>query len=122
MKASPCLIFNGNCAEAIKLYEKAFGTKATSCQYKDSPPPEGFPLRPKTAELVMHGALPIGNETIYLCDTTPDKPATFGNGAFACVELDDEQSLRSAFDVMKEGWRVFLRGSKNLLERMLCRA
>ena len=28
MKTSPYLVFNGNCIEAIALYEKAFKTKA----------------------------------------------------------------------------------------------
>ena len=38
MKTSPYLVFNGNCMKAIKLYEKAFKTKANYCQYKDTPP------------------------------------------------------------------------------------
>ena len=112
MKASPYFIFNGNCAEAIKLYEKAFGTKANYCQYKDAPPSDEFPSQPETAELVMHGILPLGNETIYLCDTTPEHPAAFGNGAFACVELDDADSVNAAFDVLKENGKVFCKPQK----------
>jgi PhnB protein len=88
MKISPYLIFNGNCAEAIKLYEKAFGAKADFCQYKDAPPSDDYPVGPGTEEFVMHGILPIGNSTIYLADTTPEQPVAFGNGSFACVELD----------------------------------
>jgi PhnB protein len=108
MKASPYLIFNGNCVEAIKLYEKAFNTKANYCKYKDTPPMEGMPPMPaEIAELVMHGILPIGNETIYLCDTTPDKPTTFGNGSFACVELDNAEDVKAAFEILKEGGKVF---------------
>lgn len=107
MKASPYFIFNGNCMEALKLYERAFGTKASYCQYKDTPPSEEYPIQPGTEALVMHGILPIGNETIYLCDTTPDKPAAFGGGAFACVELDDAESVKAAFEVLKEGGKVF---------------
>jgi len=107
MKASPYLIFNGNCVEAVNLYEKAFGAKATICKYKDAPPSEDFPPQPGTKEFVMHGILPIGAETIYLCDTTQNQPVTFGNGAFACVELDDEKSVRAAFDVLKAGGKVF---------------
>jgi len=83
MKASPYLVFNGNCVEAIKLYEKAFKTKATYCQYKDIPPNEHYPLPPGTEEYIMHGVLPIGNEAIYLADSTPDLPTTFANGSFA---------------------------------------
>ena len=107
MKASPYLIFNGNCIEAIKLYEKAFNTKANYCQYKDTPPSKEYPIQPGTEEFIMHGILPIGSETIYLCDTTLDKSSTFGNGSFACVELDNADAVKSAFDVLKEGGKVF---------------
>ena len=107
MKVSPYLVFNGNCIDAIELYEKAFNTKADYCKYKDTPPSEDYPIQPGTEELVMHGTLPIGSETIYLCDTTPDMPAAFGNGSFACVELDSADAVKSAFEVLKDGGRVF---------------
>jgi len=93
MKTSPYLVFNGNCLEAIALYEKAFKTKANFCQYKDAPTSEDFPVPQGAEEFVMHGILLIGNETIYLADTTPDQPAAFGNGSFACVELDSANRL-----------------------------
>ena len=109
MKASPYLVFNGNCIEAIKLYEKAFNTKAVGiCRYKDTASfTEGYQPNPAIDELVMHSILPIGNETIYLCDTTPDNPSTFGNGSFACVELDNAGDVKSAFEVLKEDGKVF---------------
>ena len=107
MKTSPYLVFNGNCIEAIKLYEKAFKTKASYCQYKDTPPSEDYPIPPGAEEFVMHGVLPIGNETIYLADTTPDQPAVFGSGSFACVELDNAEDVKFAFEVLKEGGKVF---------------
>ncbi|MDR0318814.1 MAG: VOC family protein [Nitrososphaerota archaeon] len=107
MKASPYLIFNGNCVEAIKLYEKAFNTKANYCQYKDTPPSKDYPIQSGTENLIMHCILPIGNSTIYLCDTTPDRPTVFGNGAFACVELQTAENVRLAFEILKEDGKVF---------------
>ncbi|MDR2204063.1 MAG: VOC family protein [Nitrososphaerota archaeon] len=107
MKASPYLVFNGNCIEAIKLYEKAFNTKATYCQYKDTPTNTNYPIQPGTEEFIMHAILPIGNCTIYLCDTTPDCKTIFGNGAFACIELDNEKAVKTAFEILKEGGKVF---------------
>jgi len=107
MKATPYLIFNGKCMEAIKLYEKAFNTKANYCQYKNTPPNENYPVQTGTEELIMHAVLPIGNSTIYLCDTTPNRPTTFGNGSFACVELDSENDVKTAFEVLKADGKVF---------------
>ena len=107
MKVSPYLVFNGNCMEAINHYEKAFDTTANYCKYKDAPPSGEYPVQPGTEELVMHCTLPIGNGSIYLCDTTPEYPAAFGNGSFACVELDNAEKVKSAFEVLKEGGKVF---------------
>ena len=107
MKASPYLIFNGNCMEAIKLYEKAFKVKANYCQYKDAPPSEQYPIQAETEELIMHAMIPIGSETIYLADTTPDHPTAFGSGSFPCIELDSEEEVKFAFEVLKEGGKVF---------------
>jgi PhnB protein len=107
MKASPYLIFNGNCAEAIKLYEKAFNTKANCFYYKDAPPSDEYPLQPGTEEFIMHGILPIGSSTIYLADTTPDQPAAFSNGSLPCVELDDADAVKAAYEILKDGGKVF---------------
>ena len=107
MKTSPYLVFNGNCIEAIELYEKAFHAKADYCKYKDAPPSEHYPVLPGTEELVMHCVLPIGSESIYLADTIPEMPTTFGNGSFACVELDSADDVKEAYEVLKEGGKVF---------------
>ena len=107
MKVSPYLVFNGNCEEAIAFYEKAFNAKADFCRYKDTPPNEEYPLQAGTEELIMHGTLPIGAGSIYLCDTTPTMPTTFGNGSFACVELDNAEEVKVAYEVLKEGGKVF---------------
>jgi len=107
MKATPYLIFNGNCSEAIELYEKAFKTKANIFRYKDSPPSEEYPIAPGTEEFVMHGTMPIGKGMIYLADTTPEQPASFGNGSFPCVELENEAEVKAAYEILKEGGKVF---------------
>lgn len=107
MKASPYLIFNGNCKEAVGLYEKAFNTEANLCYYKDAPSSGDEKMPAELGELVMHGILPIGKTTIYLCDTTPDNKTTFSNGSFACVEFDSVEEVKSAYSVLKEGGKEF---------------
>ena len=107
MKVSPYLIFNGNCMEAITLYEKAFKTKAKYSRYKDAPPNDEYPIMPGTEDFIMHSVLPIGIETIYLADSPPNLPCSFGNGSFACIELDTAEDVKSAYEVLKEGGKVF---------------
>lgn len=107
MKIKPYLNFNGNCAEAIELYEKAFGFKAHVMKYSDAPPSEGYQLAPGTENFVMHACLTNRNDyTVYLSDVTPDMPTTFGNGMSVMMELDSEDAVKAAFDVLKEGGKV----------------
>jgi len=42
MKISPYVSFNGNCAEAVAFYEKAFNVKAEVMRYSDAPPDAGW--------------------------------------------------------------------------------
>ena len=107
MKINPYLNFNGNCAEAIELYEKAFRFKANVMRYSDAPPSEGYQLAPGTENFVMHACLTNRHDyTVYLADVTPDMPSTFGNGMSISMELDSEDAVKSAFEILKEGGKV----------------
>jgi PhnB protein len=55
----------------------------------------------------MHAVLPIGHSTIYLCDTTPYRKTAFGNGSFACIELDSVETVKAAFETLKKEGKVF---------------
>jgi len=106
MKVNPYLTFNGNCAAAIALYEAAFGVKADALRYKDAPAGEGYDPPPGTENLIMHAQFSLGGDEIYLCDTTPEMPSTFGNGMAIHAALDSEEQVQTAFDVLKEGGKV----------------
>jgi len=54
----------------------------------------------------------LNNQIIYLCDTTPDNPPTFGNGSFACVELENDEAVKAAFEILKKGKKVFCEAQK----------
>ena len=44
----PILHFDGNCADAIALYEKTFNTKAEGCDYSDD-------KKIRHSEMIIHG-------------------------------------------------------------------
>ena len=108
MKITPYLNFNGNCAEAIGLYEKAFGVKANVMKYKDAPPTaEEYQLSADTENLVMHACLTNNKDyTVFLADMPPTMPTTFGNGMAISIELDSKEKVKSAFETLKEGGKV----------------
>jgi len=106
MKISPYLHFNGNCAEALALYEKAFGVKAELMRYSDAPPSEGYAPPPGTGHFIMHAQIEVDGAELMLCDLTPDMAASFGNGISIHVSLSSEAGVKAAFDALKEGGQV----------------
>jgi PhnB protein len=107
MKITPYLNFNGNCAEAIAFYEKAFGVTAKVMRYSDAPPSEAYTLPPGTEQYIMHACLTNRDDyTVFLSDVTPDMPASFGNGMSISIELDTADIVKSTFDKLKAGGTV----------------
>lgn len=107
MKITPYLNFNGNCADAIKLYEKAFGVNAHVLRYKDAPPSEGYQAPEGTENFVMHACLTNRKDyTVFLADVPPNMPTNFGNGMSISIELDNADKVKFAFDTLKEGGKV----------------
>ena len=113
MKITPYLYFNGNCAEAVAFYEKALGVKAKVMKYSDAPPAEGYKPPPGTENFVMHACLTYRYDyTVLLCYAMPDMPVTFGSAMSVAVELDKADSVKSAFNKLKEGGTVTMEVQK----------
>jgi len=107
MKVAIELAFNGNCAEALALYEKTFGVKAESrLLYKDTSS-AGGPQSPEgTEDFIMHARFMLGNDAIGLHDRTPEKKCRYGDGVAVHIGLDSADAVKAAFDVLKEGGKV----------------
>lgn len=107
MKITPYLNFNGNCAEAITLYEKAFGVTAQVLRYSDAPPSEGYKPALGTENYVMHACLTNRDDySVFMADMPPDMPMAFGNGMSISIELDNADAVRLAFDTLKEDGKI----------------
>ena len=104
MKITPYLTFNGECAQAIALYEKAFGGTAEVLRYSDAPPSEGYEAPAGTENLVMHATFTAGGGLMYLCDSI--EGSAIGGGVSIHVDLHDVAKVQAAFDVLKEGGEV----------------
>jgi PhnB protein len=120
MKVSPYLHFNGNCAEAIALYEKAFKAEAEILRYSDAPPSEGYDPPPGTENFVMHACLSMGENKICLCDLTPDMPSSFSNGIAVFVNLDSADAVKASFFLLKEGGSVGMEPMETFWSKCFC--
>lgn len=107
MQITPYLNFNGNCAEAIELYEKAFGVKAQVMRYKDAPPSEEYQPIEGTENFVMHACLTNRKDyTVFLSDVLPNMSSSFGNGMSISIKLDSADKVKLAFETLKQGGKV----------------
>ena len=104
------LAFNGNCTEAIMLYEQAFGIKANGVlRYKDAPPEDGTTHPAGTEDYVMHTWLRLGNDPIGeigMHDRVPSNPSSCGDAVSISVGLASAEAVHAAFDTLKTGGTI----------------
>ncbi|MBI4904474.1 MAG: glyoxalase/bleomycin resistance/extradiol dioxygenase family protein [Acidobacteria bacterium] len=95
---SPYLHFDGVAAEAIRLYQEAFGAKAvTVMPYSDMP---NNSFSEEQRKLVMHSELSIGESALLLSDKMPGMPPREGGNGEVLLNFHDAASLQKAFDVI----------------------
>jgi PhnB protein len=99
MKISPYISFNGNCADAVAFYEKAFNVKAEIMRYKDAPP--DYPTPEGTENFVMHAQFELDGETVMLCDNPPEHPVKIGDNITVMAEFDSVDAATAAFNALK---------------------
>jgi len=104
MNVSPYLSFNGNCAEAFKVYEKVLGGKNLYMMtYGDSP------MKEQTAQelqkRILHASLKVG-ETMLMGGDAP--PQYFSTAAGMTVSLDPAtpEEAERVFAALAEGGTV----------------
>ena len=84
----------GQCAEAIELYQKAFGL-IIDWQGKDD-----------STGLIYHTEARIGNQRIRISDGGVDRDIAQADSLFLAVLFDTVEEVERAFDVLKEGGSI----------------
>ena len=105
MKVSPYLSFNGNCTEAIALYQKAFNVQAMIMPDEE------------TDNLIGHAQFELGSDTIMLHDM-PGEPVQFGNNMMLTIQFDGDNNVettwaKAAFVILKEGGKLITELEEN---------
>ncbi|MCL2539880.1 MAG: VOC family protein [Firmicutes bacterium] len=95
------LMFSGDCEEALKTYEKAFGGKITElCRYGEM---EGY-ADEATKNLIMHSTFVLGSGNI-MCADYPHK-ATTGDNMFVMPPFENSEALKKAWEVLKADGKI----------------
>ena len=94
--------FPNNCAEAHKLYQKAFGMTINSVTYRDEFPEHCEPLTDETRKSVLHSECSIYGTRVNMSDYISDEFKPESMRGFN-VFLSSEDDVRKVFNVLKEG-------------------
>ena len=106
MEANAYLMFNGDCAEAFKLYERVLGAKIEGMfPYAGSPAAEHAP--PDFGDKIMHATLSIGHTKLMASDSPPGqyrKP----EGISVAIGLSDAAKGEQIFNALSENGHVIM--------------
>ena len=79
MQVNPYLIYDGNCNEALKFYQKVLGARIEATHRYGEGPPE-MQVAPEHKDRIMHARLTIDGEVLMASDAYPgnfQKPQGF---------------------------------------------
>jgi PhnB protein len=104
MQINPYLLFNGQCAAAMKFYEKCLGGKITmSMTYGESPAASHVPA--EMAKQVIHATLSLGDFQLQGSDCPPDQYKR-PQGFSVTLQVADAATGESIFNALAEGGNV----------------
>lgn len=104
------LNFDGNCAEAMRFYEKTLGAKLEMMMtFAESPdpamcPPAGAP--PEASNRILHASLLVGAQRLLASDTFPGQPYEGQKGIALAITYPTVAEARKVFDTFATGGRV----------------
>jgi len=102
IQVMPNLHFNGNCKQAIELYEKAYGAEVKALiRYADANPQDFIVNDENKGDWVYHSEIIIGNHRLMLNDWIDDDFQT-GNALSLLVHFDTEDECKKAYRIIAE--------------------
>ena len=104
----PYLSFNGNCAEAMRFYEKTLGGKIEmSMTYGEAPPMPGQPAPTgDAAKRVMHASMTVDGDRIMASDMPPGMPFEPMKGITVSLAYADVAKGKAIFEALSAGGKV----------------
>lgn len=104
MQLNPYLLFNGQCEEAFKYYERVLGGKITAILLHEGSPGASH-VPPEWGKKVMHAHMTVGDQVLMGSDAPPgyyQPPAGFS----VSIQLKDAKEGERIFNALAEGGKV----------------
>ena len=100
------LFFDGNCAEAMRFYEKTLGAKMESLMTNAEAPPGQAP--PGSEDRVMHASLFVDGRRLMASDAMAGQPYERMQGFSLSLTYPSVDEGRRIFDALAEGGKVVM--------------
>ncbi len=99
------LTFDGNCAEAMRFYERVLGGKIEMMTtIADSPMAAQMP--PEVQNRIMHSTLQLGERALMASDNLSGQPYKGMHGFTIALSYDTVDEGRKIFDALADGGQV----------------
>lgn len=104
-KLQPYVFFNGNCAEAMRAYERILGGELSLMTVGESPDAQQF--GPEAKERILHGSLDLGDDDLLLASDWMDPSPYKGvHGTALSLTYATKPEAARVFNALAEGGRV----------------
>lgn len=103
MIITPNFHFNGECEQALKLYEKVFNGQITELLYYRDADPTNLSeiLSDKEIDYVYHAEMIIGKQRFFFSDGISEIP--FGKNMSVLVTFEHEVDVKAAYKLLIDG-------------------
>ena len=98
------LFFDGNCAEAMRFYQRTLGGKLDLMTHAESPIASQTP--PGSANRIMHARLAIDGRSLMASDTMPGQPYEGMKNFSVALAYGTAAEAKQVFDLLAEGGRI----------------
>ena len=104
---STCLVFPGNCAEAMRFYERALSAKIeTMMRHKDSPLKDQIP--PGSADGIMFARLNVDGAVITAMDDMASATPAPNHGFWVSLVYKTPAEAKRTFEALEKGGKVVM--------------
>lgn len=104
-RPDPYLMFDGNCAEAMRFYERTLGGKIEA-MLKTSDTPIADQMPAASAGRIMHAALEFDGGMLMASDTMMDEPYEGMKGFMLALRYSTVAEAERIFAALSEGGKV----------------
>jgi len=105
MQVMPYIMFNGNCEEALKFYEKALGGEIKDLMRFEGSPAENMS---EDKQKVMHSHFAVEGNLLFMASDSGSNDQQAANGGMVHLSLNftDAGKIQQVFSAMGEGGNV----------------